>query len=513
MNNTDAKFCIVWFKRDLRIADHEPLTKASATGLPILPLYIVEPAYWTLPDVSRRHWHFIHDSLKDLQDAFSLLGAPFVIRVGNVADIFENLRHQFGIFELFSYQETGNGWTYNRDIQVLKWCKSQNISWQEFQSNGVIRRLVKRDNWADLRNAAMRKQVIAPPQKIQALQGIETQEIPTKDSLMFGAEEIGNVQRGGRAQGLTVLESFLKERGSRYMQTISKPGVSARNCSRLSAHIAYGTLSIKEIEQSTQLKIKQLSQFHNDFNASFIRNLDAFLSRLAWRCHFVQKLEQQPSIEFSCMHPTFEGMRENQFNDDYFKAWQEGKTGYPLIDACMRSLHQNGWITFRMRAMLVSFASYHLWLDWRKTAPFMAKLFTDYEPGIHYSQFQMQSGVTGINAVRIYNPIKQSIDQDPDGVFIKRYVTELGDVSKSWIHQPWRLTSQPKNYPKPLVDLEQTSKYARDQISSYQKTEGFREGANIVKGKLASRKSTSLKKASFKRKQAASKTVQLEFKF
>jgi len=332
---TDAKFCVVWFKRDLRIADHEPLAKACATGLPVLPPYIVEPTYWTLPDVSRRHWHFISDSLSELQDALAQKGAPLIIRLGAVTEVFENLHDKFGAFELFSYEETGNDWTYKRDREVLAWCRSHGIAWQEFQSNGVVRRLVNRDHWADLRNAAMRKLIIPTPQKIQALQGVSTQGVPAKDHLMFGVIGIGNVQRGGRAQGLSVLESFLKERGSRYMQTISKPGVSARNCSRLSAHIAYGTLSIKEIEQATHLKIKQLSQSHSDFNISFIRNLSAFLSRLAWRCHFVQKLEQQPSIEFSCMHPAFEGMRENQFNDAYFSAWQEGKTGYPLVDACM----------------------------------------------------------------------------------------------------------------------------------------------------------------------------------
>lgn len=513
MSATNAKFCIVWFKRDLRIADHEPLAKASATGLPILPIYIAEPAYWVLPDVSRRHWHFIHDSLSELKDALAQKGAPLIIRLGVVTEIFENLRFHFGSFELFSHEETGTGWTYKRDLEVLAWCRSQGISWQEFQSNGVVRRLINRDHWSDLRDTAMRKFIMPTPQKINALQGVVTQEIPTKDHLMFGSTTIGNVQKGGRSQGLSVLESFLKERGSRYIQTISKPGVSARNCSRLSAHIAYGTLSIKEIEQATHLKIKQLGQDHSDFNASFIRNLEAFLSRLAWRCHFVQKLEQQPSIEFLCMHPAFEGMRENQFNDAYFKAWQEGKTGYPLVDACLRSLHQNGWITFRMRAMLASFASYHLWLDWRQTAPFMAKLFTDYEPGIHYSQFQMQAGVTGINAVRIYNPIKQSIDQDPEGVFIKRYVPELGDVSKSWIHEPWRHPSPPKNYPKPLVELEQATKYARDQISAYRKMEGFRDDANMVKEKLASRKSISSKRASLKKKQETSNMIQLEFKF
>ena len=99
-----------------------------------------------------------------------------------------------------------------------------------------------------------------------------------------------------------------------------------------------------------------------------------------------------------------------------------------MIDACMRYLQRHGWINFRMRAMLVSFASYDLWLDWRKTSKHLAGLFVDYEPGIHYSQFQMQSGVTGINSIRIYNPVKQQLDHDPNGTFIKRWLPELENI-------------------------------------------------------------------------------------
>ena len=96
-------------------------------------------------------------------------------------------------------------------------------------------------------------------------------------------------------------------------------------------------------------------------------------------------------------------------------AWENGETGFPFVDACMRYLRKTGWINFRMRAMLMSFASYHLWLDWRKSGKILANFFTDYDPGIHWPQVQMQSGTTGINAIRIYNPIKQGIDQDPQG--------------------------------------------------------------------------------------------------
>ena len=157
-------------------------------------------------------------------------------------------------------------------------------------------------------------------------------------------------------------------------------------------------------------------------------------------------------------------------------AWQKGETGYPLIDACMRSLHATGWINFRMRAMLASFSAYHLWLHWRRPAVFLAKHFLDFEPGIHYSQFQMQSGTTGINTVRIYSPIKQVLDQDPEGSFIKQWVPELARVPPKQIAEPHKLSSMEQNlfgvkigrdYPEPIVDHQQAYKAARERVHAW----------------------------------------------
>lgn len=435
----------------------------------------------------------------ELRQALAEIGAHLVVRIGEATEVLEQLSTELKHFTLWSHEETGNGWTFKRDIEVASWCQAHGISWHETPSNGVVRRLKSRDGWAISRDARMLTSIVETPRCEVGVSDLNSHPLPEKNHPMFGASDIGCVQSGGRKQGLITLSSFLAERGRNYMQTISKPGVSARHCSRLSAHLAYGTLSVREVEQATKAKIASLAQIDDQNAAFFGRNLAAFLSRLAWHCHFIQKFEQQPDIEFKCMHPAFEGMREPHFRQDFFDAWKTGNTGYPLVDACMRSLHQNGWITFRMRAMLVSFASYQLWLDWRQTAPFMAQLFTDYEVGIHYSQFQMQSGVTGINAVRMYNPIKQSYEHDQQGKFIRRYIPELKAVPDIFIHEPWRMDTPPPHYPKPIVQHDAAIRHARAEIAMRRKKEGFNEASQSINKKLGSRSRAKSRKSHVKK--------------
>lgn len=485
---------IVWFKRDLRVHDHLPLFEAAQSGVPVLPLYVVEPDYWSQPFASRRQWHFIRDCLLELREDCAKLGQPLIVRAGEVTQVLDALRADYTIQTIFAHEETGNGWTYERDKAVIAYCAKSGIPLIEYPCNGVVRRLGNRDDWSRIRNQRMALDPTPKPQALLALENIPLGDIPSKEDATFGAAVPGIVQEGGRRAAVQTLKSFLQERSREYIYRLSAPGPSERYCSRLSTHLAWGTVSVREVVKATQ---KRRAELTSEQSGSYKRNLTAFGSRLSWRCHFIQKIEDQPSIEHACMHPAFEGMREGEHNDAFYTAWVEGKTGYPLIDACMRNLTHEGWITFRMRAMLVSFASYHLWLDWRKTGYHLAQLFTDYEPGIHYSQLQMQSGVTGINAVRMYNPIKQSQEHDPHGAYIRRWVPELKHVSDDWIHEPWKMdmSLQEKSkcvlgveYPHPIVEHGEAIKAARQKISAARKEAGFREDAKKVFQKLGSRK-------------------------
>jgi deoxyribodipyrimidine photo-lyase len=490
---------LVWFKKDLRVFDHKPLSLAAASG-EVLCLYVIEPEVIFAEDFDPSHQLFINQCLLDLHKNLTTIGGALLVMRGDLPAVFADLKSKITFEKIWCHEETGNDITYKRDLRVQAWCKANGVVYEEIPQTGVIRRLRNRDGWSKKWFERMGEDLTPTPPRIYApalpvASDLQPGEIPSLARIGLPPSTRPGAQIGGEALAQAELQSFLYARGKNYRFEMSSPVTGEKSCSRISPYLTFGAISLRTVYQASVERRKHL--LAEPGANSWQKSLASFEERLIWHCHFMQKLEDEPEIEFHNMARVYDGLREGEFRQDYFQAWCEGMTGYPMIDACMRALKETGWVNFRMRAMLVSFASFDLWLHWRPTALFLARLFLDYEPGIHYSQFQMQAGTTGINSIRVYSPIKQGLDQDPHGDFIRRYVPELRNVPIEYLHQPELMPPLfqqfhgciiGQDYPAPIVDHAQASKIAKDKIFALRKTVEANLAADKVFQKHGSRK-------------------------
>ena len=481
---------LVWFKRDLRVHDHAPLV-AALGHQDALALFVIEPEWLQSPECDPSHLDFALGCLAELRAALTLRGMPLLVRVGSCVAVLTQLHAEVAFTHLLSHEETGPGWSYTRDVQVAAWCKTHSVLWHEFTQTGVVRRLGSRSGWAARWQARMDASLLSLDKAFTAAVTLDQPELPTLASLGL-ASHGKTLQAPGEKVARLTLKTFLQERGYDYRRALSSPLTAQEGCSRLSPHLAFGTLSMRTVHQATEVAIA------NTPDRAMAYALRAFAGRLRWHCHFMQKLEDEPDIEFHNFARVCDGLREDDFNDAHFAAWCEGRTGFPMVDACMRSLVATGWLNFRMRAMLVSFASYHLWLHWRQPGLFLARQFLDFEPGIHWSQMQMQSGTTGINTLRMYSPAKQAQDQDPEGLFIRRWVPELARVPLPYLAEPWKMDISVqrmaacvigRDYPASIVDDKVAIQAAKDRMYGLRQSQEAREEAGAVQARHGSRKS------------------------
>ncbi len=454
---------IVWLKRDLRTQDHLPLHLAEESGLPYLIYFVFEPLMMDYPDTSLRHLQFQYQSILQLNKKLNAYNKAVNIFNTDIVTVFDTIQSQYTINTIFSYQESGIAITYSRDQLVKKYCKANQIEWKELQRDGIVRGIKNREGWDKQWYATMHQPVIVNIFKDQVALPLQNPYPLHSDLIVSLNAYPTSYQPAGEDFAAKYLQSFTSGRGQNYSRHISKPNESRISCARISPYLSWGNISIK---QAYQFIYNATKGTKNKFPFANM------LTRLKWHCHFIQKFEVDCTYETKCINAGYE-LLEHPNNSVYINAWKEGVTGFPLIDACMKCLQATGWINFRMRAMLVSFFCHHLYQDWRAATYHLAQLFLDYEPGIHYTQFQMQAGTTGINTIRMYNPVKQSLDHDSEGVFIKKWLPELSALPKELLHEPHKMSLMEqemlgviigKDYPYPIVDLENTGKEARKNI-------------------------------------------------
>lgn len=474
---------IIWFKRDLRLRDHAPLQAAIQNGLPTLLLYCFEPSMLTIPQSSPRHWKFVWQSLEDMNNRLIREGHQILLFHAEVISVLIEVMQFYQIEHIFSHAEIGLKITFDRDKKVKAFCNNNSINYQEFDQDGIIRGRKHRAGWQEY----VQQHFSSPPLpiSIDKLVSINSEKEKPFDCLSslndspklvahkplpFSVKDFcSNFQKGGEILAWRYLKSFLEKRSKNYSKQLSKPALSRTSCSRISPYLAYGNISVKELWQWT----KKYGKLNKD---RF--NITNFQSRLWWRSHFMQKLEAEWQIEFEPINRALKIIDRTQ-DEIFLDAWKTGKTGYPMVDANMRCLQATGWINFRMRAMLTSFATFTLWLHWKPVSYHLAQLFLDFEPGIHYPQIQMQAGLTGYHTLRIYNPTFQIQKHDTEAKFIHQWLPELKDVPAPYCYEPWKLSLMEQtfyncqigvDYPTPIIDFEKATRKHKDRYWAFRQS-------------------------------------------
>lgn len=464
------KTIIVWYRNDLRIHDHPALSHAVNDGATIVPAFIFNDTL-----LKGRHWgsnrnRFLLESLIDLQQSLQKLGGDLVYRHGNATDELIALARECNAQAVY-YTADYTSYATMRDRRIEKELKENDIEPHAFGGRTLVSSLSEiktkagtphkvftpfYKNWL-----AVKRRPLAPvPPRITMPSKINKGSAPSLLSITHKEDLSPNALTGGETEARKRFKDFLNKGINHYADANNDMGADAT--SRLSSYLHFGCMSPREIED-------ELPPGSGG---------DAWRRQLAWSDFYNYVLLHNPQNARHEFQERYRGTLHWQKNDAALTAWQEGKTGYPIVDAAMRQLRQEGWMHNRARLIVGSFLTKDLWQDWREGETWFMRMLTDGDEANNNGNWQWIASV-GVDPApvyrRLYNPASQAKNYDPNGTYIRRYVPELRGVPDKFLAEPWKMSEAQQSeagciinqdYPAPIVDHAEARVFALSQYAS-----------------------------------------------
>jgi len=451
---------LVWFRRDLRDFDHAALYHALKSSQQVFCVFVFDTEILDLlVNKADRRVEFIWESVKVLKVAFQKNGGDLIVKHGIAREIIPQLAAELAVNAVFTNRDYEPS-AVNRDHDVAAALAKKDIDFHHFKDQVIFEKdeVLSLSNkpysvFSPYRNAVLKKldDFYLKPYPVdtysQNLAKQSASELISLEAMGFKRTNLSEMRLPTGMNGGAELFKDFENRMLNYKEARNFPAV--KGVSYLSVHLRFGTVSIRHLARTAK----------NMGNAG----ADSWLNELIWRDFYFQILYHNPQVSLG---KSFKADFENlAFTNDerLFKAWCEGKTGYPLVDAAMRQINSTGFMHNRLRMLAASFLVKDLLIDWRWGEQYFAEHLIDYDFSANNGGWQWAAS-TGCDAqpwFRIFNPITQSEKFDASGKFIRKYVTELSQCSDKEIHAPWLIPPIRqqsiglvigKNYPAPIVD-------------------------------------------------------------
>jgi deoxyribodipyrimidine photo-lyase len=444
---------IWWLRNDLRLSDN-PALRAAAGAEALVPVFVLDPKLLRRSRRAAPRLRFLLDSLERLARDLEGRGSRLVLRSGDPSHVLARLVEETGAERVYWNRDV-TPYALARDRRVRAAVGRAGARAVEHKDRSVFERdeIRKADGgtytvYGAYRRAWLRRlqEDPQPPCRAPRLPAVPrgTTSDPLPDPRGLGVErDATRLPAAGEGAARRRLRAFLEGPARDYARLRDLPGVDGT--SRLSPYLRFGAISIRVCLAEARAL--------GDAEPRAAGGVRKWIDELIWRDFYAQILEGNPHVLRGAFRPEYEGFR---WSDDErgYKAWREGRTGYPIVDAGMRQLAETGWMHNRARMIVASFLAKDLLIDWRLGERHFFERLVDGDPASNNGGWQWSAG-SGTDAqpfFRIFNPTAQGERFDPDGRYVRRWVPELRGLSSAHVHRPCEAEPRPADYPPPIVD-------------------------------------------------------------